>query len=196
MNYFYQNTLKMLVVSGILLSNLLIINNALATQKSLPIGPDIGTKAPEITVVNQLEKKETIQSLSNEKGLILVFFRSADWCPFCKKHLIEFNQEAQKLKSLGYGLAAVSYDNTEILNAFSTAQKISYPLLSDQQAQTMLAYGILNTEYKAGEENYGIPFPGVVVINKAGVITHKYFFHGYKKRVIFSELYTQLATSI
>ena len=80
MNYFYQNTLKMLVVSGILLSNLLIINNALATQKSLPIGPDIGTKAPEITVVNQLEKKETIQSLSNEKGLILVFFRSADWC--------------------------------------------------------------------------------------------------------------------
>lgn len=59
----------------------------------------------------------------------------------------------------------------------------------------MLSYGILNQEYPVGSRNYGIPYPGVVVINTQGELTHKYFFHGYKKRVKFTELYTQLTTS-
>ena len=192
MIYLYQETLKKLALSVILLTTLLTAQNALAAQKSLPIGPEVGSKAPSISVLNNKNKQETIHSLSAEKGLIILFFRSADWCPFCKRHLIEFNGQAQKFRDLGYGLAAISYDNNDVLSTFSAQQNISYPLLSDQHAKTMLAYGILNADYKAGDMNYGIPYPGVVVINKAGIITQKYFFQGYKKRVKFTELYTQL----
>jgi peroxiredoxin len=195
MNYLYHNIIKTLTVSAILLTELLTVNNVFAAQKSVSVGPELGTIAPAITVTNDQGKNETIQSLSAEKGLVILFFRSADWCPFCKKHVIELNKEAKSFTDLGYGLAGISYDNNEILHSFSAEKNISYPLLSDQQAKTMLAYGILNTEYNIGDSNYGIPYPGVVVINKEGVITHKAFFKGYKNRVKFTELYTELTTS-
>lgn len=196
MHNFYKKIIRTLTFSGLILGCLFSVNNALAEQQSLAIGPNTGEMAPEITVKNNQGDAETIESLSSDKGLIILFFRSADWCPFCKKHLIELNNEAQKFKDLGYGLAGISYDNSEVLNTFTKEQNISYPLLSDQQAKTMLTYGILNDEYKMGDRNYGIPYPGVVVVDKAGKVTHKYFFHGYKKRVKFTELYTYLTAKM
>ena len=117
MNYFYK-TIKVLTFLGLTLTGLLSANNVLAAQNSLTVGPDLGTIAPVITVKNSQGNNETIQSLSAEKGLIILFFRSADWCPFCKRHLIELNKEAKNFTDLGYGLAGISYDNNKILRRF------------------------------------------------------------------------------
>lgn len=192
MNYVSFHTLKKFTLAGLCLSLLIMANSAFSGQKTLGVGPDIGTIAPSISVLNSQKESKIIKGLSKEKGLIILFFRSADWCPFCKKHLIELNSQAEKFKALGYGLAAISYDSNKILQTFSDKKKISYPLLSDQQAKTMLSYDIINTQYKLGDDNYGIPYPGVVVINKAGKVTHKHFFEGYKNRVKFTKLYEQL----
>jgi peroxiredoxin len=152
----------------------------------------VGNKAPALVVIEQNKLPVNIGDLSAEKGLIILFFRSADWCPFCKRHLIELNEYADKFKALGYGVAAISYDTPEILTKFSQMHKLTYPLLSDQGAATVKAYDILNDQYKVGDENYGIPYPGVVVITPDGNIDHKYFFEGYRKRVKFHDLYQQL----
>jgi peroxiredoxin len=192
MNYDNIRTLKKLTLTGIFLSFLVMANSAFSSQKTLNVGPEIGSQAPKITVLNDQLKSSTIKNLSENKGLIILFFRSADWCPFCKKHLIELNGQAEKFTSLGYGLAAISYDSNEILQKFTKQQSISYPLLSDQKAKTILAYGILNKQYQAGDDNYGIPYPGVVVIDNTGKVTHTHFFEGYKNRVKFTELYEQL----
>ena len=170
---------------------LLITNNAFANT-SINVGPTQGKQAPDISVVNTQEQAVNIKQLSSEQGLIILFFRSADWCPFCKKHLIEMNEHAEQFAKLGYGLAAISYDNTDILKTFTDQKNISYPLLSDQNVQTMLAYGIVNSEYAPDSDHYGIPYPGVVVIDNTGKVTHKHFFKGYKKRVKFADLYQQL----
>lgn len=170
---------------------LLLTNNALANS-SINVGPTLGEKAPEISVLNTQQQAVNVKELSGEQGLILLFFRSADWCPFCKKHLIELNEHAEQFTKLGYGLAAISYDNTDILTTFTEQNNISYPLLSDQKVQTMQAYGIVNSEYVPGSDHYGIPYPGVVVIDNKGDVMHKHFFKGYKKRVKFSDLYQQL----
>jgi peroxiredoxin len=167
---------------------LVLTQNAWAT-KNIPVGPKIGDMAPVISVMNNQNQATTLNSLMGEKGLILVFFRSADWCPFCKKHLIALNKSQQSFLSLGYGLAGISYDSIEVLNQFVQRHAITYPLLADTQAQTMTAYEILNKAYKKGDDNYGIPYPGVVVINKKGKVIHKYFYEGYKNRVDFIELY-------
>jgi peroxiredoxin len=174
-----------------LFSLFLFAHNAFATT-GINVGPPVGKKTPAISAVNTQEQAVNIKQLSKDKGLILLFFRSADWCPFCKKHLIELNNQAEQFTELGYGLAAISYDNTAILTAFAEQQMISYPLLSDQNAQTMLAYNILNKTYVLGDANYGIPYPGVVVIDNHGNVLHKHFFKGYKKRVKFTDLYLQL----
>lgn len=171
---------------------LLLTSNAFANNINIDVGPAINSTAPAISVISANQQAVSIEQLSKDNGLIILFFRSADWCPFCKKHLIELNEQAEKFTQLGYGLAAISYDSTDILQIFAQQQMISYPLLSDQKVQTMQAYNIVNSQYEQGDDNYGIPYPGVVVIDKAGKVIHKHFFKGYKKRVKFSELYLQL----
>lgn len=158
------------------------------------IGPKLGKPAPTISVIDTKKETKTIKQLSGENGLIILFFRSADWCPFCKKHLIELNNHSSDFTKLGYGLAAISYDNVSILEKFAQQQNISYPLLSDQKVATMKSYNIVNNDYSVGDDNYGIPYPGVVVIDKAGNISQKHFFEGYRNRVKFSELYDKLKT--
>jgi peroxiredoxin len=175
-----------------ILSLLLLLSTSTLAKTSIDVGPAVGKKAPEISVINTLKQPVTINQLSQEKGLIILFFRSADWCPFCKKHLIELNEQATKFTELGYGLAAISYDNTRVLKKFAKEQDIHFPLLSDVNVQTMHSYNILNSQYTEGDDNYGIPYPGVVVIDQKGNVIHKRFFKGYKNRVKFSELYSQL----
>jgi hypothetical protein len=57
----------------------------------------------------------------------------------------------------------------------------------------MAAYGILNKAYTKGDDNYGIPYPGIVIVNKKGKVIHKYFYEGYKNRVDFTKLYEKLS---
>ena len=181
-----------------LILTLLFINGSVCAQEqqvklNTSIGPALSIKAPQLSVVNLNNKVTTIKEISGDKGLVILFFRSADWCPFCKRHLLELNDIAKKFTDLGYGLSGISYDSTDILRTFSQQHNIQFTLLSDQHAKTMKAFRILNKDYAVGDANYGIPYPGVVVIDKEGKVTHKHFFKGYKKRVKFENLYQQLS---
>jgi peroxiredoxin len=180
------------LITKITFSLLLLLTTNVYANPNIEVGPKLGKAAPPITVINALQQPVNIEQLSGDKGLIILFFRSADWCPFCKRHLIELNNHAEKFRKLGYGLAAISYDRTVILKAFSEHKNINYPLLSDQNVKTMSAYNIVNSKYAVGDDNYGIPYPGVVVIDNTGKVIDKHFFKGYKNRVKFSELYFQL----
>ena len=42
-------------------------------------GPAAGARAPEFELSDQNGQRHTLHSLSGPKGLMLVFFRSADW---------------------------------------------------------------------------------------------------------------------
>jgi len=54
-----------------------------APQPVLPdvqkLGPQVGTRVPEFTLLDQKGQSRTLASLMGPKGLMLVFFRSADW---------------------------------------------------------------------------------------------------------------------
>ena len=54
-----------------------------ALQPTLPdvqkLGPQIGTRVPDFTLLDQKGQPRTLTSLMGPKGLMLVFFRSADW---------------------------------------------------------------------------------------------------------------------
>lgn len=156
-------------------------------------GLPLNSKVPELSVIDIQGTSPTIAELSGENGLIIILFRSADWCPFCKKHLLEVNDWSGKLEKLGYQTVGISYDSTQILKEFSSKMKIKFPLLSDQMAQTMIDFRALNQEYKPDSRKYGIPYPGVMVINKKGELTFKYFYQGYKKRVNMQKLYEDLS---
>jgi len=43
------------------------------------LGPQVGGRVPEFTLVDQTGATRTLRSLMGPKGLMLVLFRSADW---------------------------------------------------------------------------------------------------------------------
>ncbi len=43
------------------------------------LGPQVGDRVPDFTLSDQHGQSRTLKSLSGPKGLMLVFYRSADW---------------------------------------------------------------------------------------------------------------------
>jgi len=80
-------------------------------------------------------------------------------------------------------MIAITYDTPQLQQAFIDAGGIEFPFLSDIDAQTFISLGILNDEYSPGDGAYGIPFPGVFVVDKELEIVGKVFVEGYQNRV-------------
>src|SRR5262245_4519388 len=92
------------------------------------LGPQVGATVPEFSLPDQQGKKQTLQSIMGPKGAMIVFYRSADWCPYCKTQLLELQAQYDQLKKDGLGLAGISYDSQEILAGFSQQHGITFPL--------------------------------------------------------------------
>jgi len=105
---------------------------------------------PDFTLADQHGRKRTLQSVMGPKGAMIVFYRSADWCPYCKTQLLELQSQYDSLRKDGLGLVGISYDSQEILAAFSEQHGITFPLLSDVGSATITRYGILNTVAEEG----------------------------------------------
>jgi len=169
---FSHSKIKTMIFLGVLLAS----NTILADQPPIDTGPMLGSQLPPLSVIDQFGDKQQLNNLMRKNGAVIVVFRSADWCPFCKRHLLELNDVVGQFKEKGYGVAAISYDSPKILRKFSQKKKLRFALLSDQQVQTFKAFDVVNIENEPGSRHYGIPYPGVIVVNKKGEVIHKYFF--------------------
>jgi hypothetical protein len=96
---------------------------------------------------------------------------------------VELEQHLAAIRGQGLGVAAISYDSVGALKNFAERQHITYPLLSDPDSQVIRAYDILNDTTKPGTPTYGIPYPGVYVLDAQGRVVSKYFEDDYKDRV-------------
>ncbi len=144
---------------------------------------EIGDNIPhKLEVPNQDGTLQSFDTLKGEKGAVLVFIRSADWCPFCQAQLIDLGNRASEIESLGYSLVIISYDDIEKLKAFSTKYGFGYTLLSDKGSEIIKAFDILNTDMDPASSYYGVPHPTIFVVNRHGVIRNKLAEEGYKKR--------------
>ena len=176
------------------------------------LGPQVGQRVPDFSLPDQDGKTRTLQSIMGPRGAMLVFVRSADWCPYCRTQLVELQGQAAALRAQGIGVAAIMYDSREILADFGRRQGITYPLLSDVGSATITRYGILNTvvdealgpngndpavladlrlyaTVNAPADNLrGIPFPGTFVIDRQGRVTSRFFEDYYRERMTTSNI--------
>ena len=172
-----------------------------APQPALPdvqkLGPQVGTRVPDFTLLDQKGQSRTLASLMGPKGLMLVFYRSADWCPYCKTQLAELPDANGGSAKSGIGLAAVSYDAVPILADFSKRRGITFPLLSDPGSATIKRYGILNTTVpETNQQSYGIPFPGTFMLNTQGVVTSRFFEQAYQERSTVGSIMARLGNKV
>jgi peroxiredoxin len=180
------------------------------------LGPQVGETVPDFNLVDQHGSKRTLQSIMGAKGAMLVFYRSADWCPYCKTQLLELQSQYDALRKDGLGLVGISYDSQEILSAFSEQHGITFPLLSDVGSATIKRYGILNTVAEEGlgpngkdsaviaavklyvsanganERQRGIPFPGTFIVDRSGRVKARFFEESYTVRNTVSNIRMRL----
>ena len=124
---------------------------------------------------------------------------------------MELQERLQELGGSGIGVAAISYDSTEVLNDFAEQRGITFPLLSDKDSAVITEFGILNTvvaeslgpnrdnpEVVAAVHKYvaasvfdsiplrqminGTPFPGTFMLDANGRVTSRYFEEFYRER--------------
>jgi len=147
------------------------------------LGPAVGTKAPSLGAPeDHTGKPRTLESLMGDNGLILIFYRSAAWCPFCQMQLMELNKGVSDIKKRGYNLVGLSYDAPKILANFIGKRLITYPLLSDPKSEVIDRYGLRDPQYKPESFAYGVPQPIILFVDRSGTVEAKLYEDNYKKR--------------
>lgn len=152
-----------------------------AMAEEMRVGPVVGEPAPAVTVTGP-EGTVSFTDLAGEKGTVVAFFRSADWCPYCKKQLIDLKEAAAPLAGEGWTLIGVSYDSPETLADFKAAKELPYGLYSDAGSAAIDAYHLRNPDVPAGSRYYGIPHPAIVFIAADGMVKAVMREEGYKDR--------------
>jgi len=146
-------------------------------------GPELGSAIPDqLDTRDQDGDEQSFDSLVGDKGLVLVFLRSLDWCRFCKGQAKELESRLDDFSGRGLRLVVLSYDSVEILKAFQLKYTPRLTLLSDPQSRVIKAFGILNEREKPGSRGYGIPNPGIIIIDTGGVVRAKFAEKGYRSR--------------
>jgi len=166
-----------------------ILSVAVPAFGELP-GLQAGAKAPPIELKDQDGKTRDLQSISGPNGVVLLFFRSADWCPFCKGQLVNLEGVQKAFAAKGIEVAGVSYDSSAILADFARRRSITYPLLSDPSSKLIDAFGIRNPEGTGMEA--GIPYPGYYLIAPDGTIKGRFFETAYVNRLTANNLYAEI----
>src|SRR5215469_3461943 len=154
------------------------------------VGLRTGQRAPDFSCVDQFGKTQTLETLRGRNGTVLLFYRSADWCPYCKGQLIQLQAAKERFEKQGLQVCGISYDNAEILKYFSGRRKIEFPLLSDPDSKIIRQYQVLNTE--AVGPNAGMARPGYFYIDSEGVIREKFFEAKYRERLTGNTLLSKL----
>jgi peroxiredoxin len=162
------------------------------------VGLSAGQKAPEFSARDQFGHSQTLDTLRGSKGTVLLFYRSADWCPYCKGQLIQLQAAKERFEKQGIKLAGISYDSVEILKYFSDRRKIDFPLLSDPDSKIIRMYQVLNSE--AIGPNAGMARPGYFFIDTEGMIREKFFEAKYRERLtgnnVLSKLFPELGEEV
>lgn len=163
------------------LSSLMILSAGFAADE-MPMVPGlkIGDTAPDFTLKDAAGQEVSLASLRAKGKVAVVFFRSADWCPFCIGQLKELQANLAALEQAGLTVVGISYDSVETLARSAPKHGVTFTLLSDEGSKTIDAFGIRNKE--ATGKGVGVPHPAIFILDQKGVIRAKLMHEGYRTR--------------
>jgi peroxiredoxin len=151
--------------------------------EGIDIGPPVGAPIPApFKVYDSVGTMSDYADLAGPSGAVLVFVRSASWCPYCIQQLRDIQSVAEPLSRRGYRLVSISYDAPEVLAGFAKKYGVTYKMTSDKGSAMIDAFGIRDPQYKEGSRAYGVPKPGIFIVDRKGIVRAKLAEEGYKVR--------------
>ena len=145
-------------------------------------GPVIGETLAVSSLLTSEGQPIDLQSLVADGGGVVVFSRSAVWCPYCQKQMVELKAAEAELAGMGMKLSVVTYDSVKELSQFAAENGIDYQLVSDTESTTIIANSLLNEGAEKGTRFYGIPHPAVVILSADGEVRNVHVDTDYKVR--------------
>ena len=176
--YLYRESLKEAAVAK-LTEDMFVAEDA----DNFDPGPALGSRFPGLRATYQGRDITLVEEFAGENGTVFIASRSLDWCPYCMRQLIQLQEHSETYKAQGIGMVAITYDSPELQQVFIDKFGITIPVLSDIDTLSFKTLGILNEKYQEGEPQYGIPHPGMIVIDPQGVVVGKLFLEAYSSRV-------------
>ncbi|HDZ08833.1 peroxiredoxin family protein [Pseudohongiella sp.] len=164
--------------------------SSIAVAQDWVWAPDFpeGNNIPPIAAPDQNGDLRTLADLSGRNGLVLVLSRSFDWCPYCISQLQQLVDVAPEFEAMGINVATMTYDSLQTLKNAETDYDVDFPMLSDEDTRHFSALNIVNNQYEPGDRAYGIPYPGIFLIDADGVIRFKFAEEDYRERPDFSQV--------
>ncbi len=132
---------------------------------------EVGQAAPEF---NLYDNDRQQRKLSDFKGqnVVLAFFPGA-FTGTCTTEMCTFRDRADAFNSMNAQVLGISVDGPFALKAWSDANNLNFPLLSDFNRVAVNAYGIPLAGL-AGMDGYVASQRAVFVLDKEGVIKFKW----------------------
>jgi len=141
-----------------------------------------GSTIPVLDAPDQNGNNQTLNGLTGEKGLMLFFSRSFDWCPYCKAQLADITSIQTEMEALGFNIASMTYDSIETLKIAEEDFGVGFTMLHDEAIKHINAFGIRNPVPEPDSFAYGVPRPGIMLVSPDGTILRKFAEEDYRER--------------
>ena len=132
---------------------------------------EVGQQAPDFELFDN-DKNPTKLSDSKGENVVLAFFPGA-FTAVCTTEMCSFRDRSDSFNSMNAQVYGISVDAIFSQKAFSDANNLNFPLLSDYQREVGAAYGVSLPNF-AGMDGYTASERAVFVIDKGGVIRFKW----------------------
>lgn len=113
-----------------------------------------GDKAPDFSGTDQNGKEITLTDFKGKK--IVLFFYPKASTPGCTAEACNLQDNIQRFEKQGYQLIGVSADSQKRQTNFAEKNKLSYPLIADEDKTIIEAYGVWGPKKFMGREYDGI----------------------------------------
>jgi peroxiredoxin len=187
---------------------LLLLASFSSIAQDKPEGLFINSKAPDFKAKDQNGTEVNLKEL-RKKGSVVVLFYRGNWCPYCNKELIRFQDSLQYITAKGAQVIAITPEGAEGIGKTIEKTKVSFPVLTDVDMKITKSYqGSFQVDektvarYKNAEidllannnqkEKAFLPVPAVYIVNKDGAVTFRYFDADYRKRVSVKQILSEL----
>ena len=117
--------------------------------------PQVGSKAPDFTLVGTGGKRVGLRDFLGKKNLVLYFYPK-DATPGCSMEACDFRDAYPHFEEHGTVILGVSRDGVDSHEKFSSKHRLPFLLLSDPGAEVCSAYGVYGTRSFLGREFLGI----------------------------------------
>ncbi len=95
---------------------------------------------------------------------------------------MQLNEQLSEFNDRSVTLATVTYDPVSKLKEVELKNEIQFPMLQDEDVEIVNLFGILNENMEPGSKWYGVPHPGILIIDENGMVKAKLAEERYQDR--------------